>query len=63
MLAFLPRASVRKNVMKALVTIFAVSRALVFTAPAFAQTIDTAKTKADCEKAGGSWSGRSCTRG
>ena len=46
-----------------LVTIFAVALALAFTAPAFAQTIDTAKTKADCEKAGGIWSGRSCKRG
>ena len=41
--------------MKTLVTIFAVALALAFTAPAFAQTIDTAKTKADCEKAGGVW--------
>jgi hypothetical protein len=49
--------------MKTLVTIFAVALALAFTAPAFAQTIDTAKTKADCEKAGGIWSGRSCKRG
>ena len=37
--------------MKTLISIFAVALALAFSVPAFAQTIDSAKTKADCEKA------------
>jgi hypothetical protein len=49
--------------MKTLVTIFAVASVLAFTVPAFAQTIDSAKTQADCEKAGGIWSGHTGKRG
>jgi hypothetical protein len=49
--------------MKTLISIFAVGLALAFTVPAFAQTINTAKTQADCVKAGGIWSGNRCKRG
>jgi hypothetical protein len=41
--------------MKALVATFALALALAFTGPAFAGDVTTAKTPADCEKAGGMW--------
>jgi hypothetical protein len=41
--------------MKTLISIFAVALALAFTDPAFAQDVKTAKTAADCAKAGGMW--------
>ena len=41
--------------MKTLISIFAVTLALAFTSPAFAQDVKTAKTAADCAKAGGTW--------
>jgi hypothetical protein len=41
--------------MKTLISIFAVALALAFTGPAFAQDVKTAKTAADCVKAGGMW--------
>ena len=41
--------------MKTLISIFAVALALAFTVPAFAQDVKTAKTAADCAKAGGVW--------
>jgi hypothetical protein len=41
--------------MKTLISIFAVTLALAFTGPAFAQDVTTAKTAADCAKAGGVW--------
>ena len=41
--------------MKTLISIFAVTLALAFTGPAFAGDVTTAKTKADCHKAGGMW--------
>jgi hypothetical protein len=41
--------------MKTLITIFAIALALAFTGPAFAQDVYTAKTEADCVKAGGYW--------
>ena len=41
--------------MKTLVSIFALALALAFTGPAFAGDVTTAKTQADCEKAGGAW--------
>jgi len=41
--------------MKGLTSIFALAIALAFTAPAFAGDVTTAKTEADCTKAGGVW--------
>ena len=47
----------RKGVtsMKTLVSTFALALALAFTGPAFAGDVTTAKTQADCDKAGGMW--------
>ena len=39
--------------MKTLISIFAVTLALAFAGPTFAQDVKTAKTAADCAKAGG----------
>jgi hypothetical protein len=44
-----------ENVMKSLISMLAVTLALAFTGPAFAQDVKTAKTAADCAKAGGTW--------
>ena len=41
--------------MKALTAMIALALALAFAAPAFAQDVSTAKTAADCAKAGGVW--------
>ena len=41
--------------MKTLVSTFALALALAFTGPALAGDVTTAKTQADCEKAGGVW--------
>ena len=41
--------------MKSLMTIFALALALAFTGPVFAQDVKSAKTAADCAKAGGVW--------
>jgi hypothetical protein len=41
--------------MKTLVSTFALALALAFTGPAFAGDVTTAKTEADCQKAGGMW--------
>ncbi len=41
--------------MKALTSIFVVAVALIVTGPAFAGDVTTAKTEADCQKAGGMW--------
>jgi hypothetical protein len=41
--------------MRTFISIFAVALALAFTGPAFAQDVKTAKTAADCAKAGGVW--------
>jgi hypothetical protein len=41
--------------MKTLVSMLAMALALAFTGPAFAGDVTTAKTQADCEKAGGMW--------
>jgi hypothetical protein len=41
--------------MKSLISVFAVAIALAFTGPAFAGDVTTAKTEADCAKAGGTW--------
>ena len=45
------------NVMKTLVSMFALALALGFTVPAFAGAGDVTKatTEADCTKAGGTW--------
>jgi hypothetical protein len=45
------RVAVRKLVS----LIVALSLAFAFTAPAFAADVAAAKTKADCDKAGGAW--------
>lgn len=41
--------------MKTLISMFALALALAFTGPAFAGDVTTAKSQADCEKAGGMW--------
>lgn len=41
--------------MKTLMSMFALVLALGFAAPAYAGDVTTAKTQADCEKAGGMW--------
>ena len=41
--------------MKTLISTLAVTLALAFTGPAFAGDVTKATTKADCEKAGGTW--------
>ena len=41
--------------MKALISALALTLAIAFTGPAFAGTAAEAKTKADCDKAGGKW--------
>jgi hypothetical protein len=41
--------------MKSLVSILAVALTLAFTGSAFAGNVTTAKTAADCAKAGGMW--------
>ena len=41
--------------MKALVSVVAMAVAIAVTGPAFAGDVTTAKTQADCEKAGGVW--------
>ena len=40
---------------KVVVAILALGLAVAFTAPTFAADVTTAKTKADCTKAGGVW--------
>jgi hypothetical protein len=47
--------------MKTLVSIFALTLALAFAAPAFAGDVTGAKTKADCHKAGGMWDAKTNT--
>jgi hypothetical protein len=49
--------------MKTLISTLAVALALAFTGPAFAGDVTTAKTAADCEKAGGMWDAKTnvCT--
>jgi len=44
-----------ENVMKTLVSMFALALALAFTGPAFAGDVTKATNAADCEKAGGMW--------
>ena len=41
--------------MKTLISVFAVAIVLALAAPAFAGDVATAKTEADCQKAGGMW--------
>ena len=40
---------------KLVVAVLALGLAVAFTAPTFAADVTTAKTKADCTKAGGVW--------
>jgi hypothetical protein len=47
--------------MKTLISTLAVALALAFTGPAFAGDVTTAKTQADCEKAGGMWDAKTST--
>jgi len=47
--------------MKTLISTLAVALALAFTGPAFAGDVTTAKTQADCEKAGGMWDAKTGT--
>jgi hypothetical protein len=49
--------------MKSLTSIFVVALALAFTVPAFAGDVTTAKTEADCQKAGGMWDATTNTCG
>jgi hypothetical protein len=52
-MAFSRRYSVNgESVMKSLISILAITLAVAFTGPTFA---GGAKTKAECEKAGGTW--------
>ena len=44
-----------ENLMKTLVSMVALALAIAFTGPAFAGDVTTAKTQADCDKAGGVW--------
>jgi hypothetical protein len=44
-----------ENPMKTLVSMFVLALALTFTGPAFAGDVTKATTKADCDKAGGTW--------
>jgi hypothetical protein len=47
--------------MKTLISMFALALALAFTVPAFAGDVTAAKTKADCQKAGGMWDAKTNT--
>jgi hypothetical protein len=47
--------------MKTVITTFAVALAVAFAAPAFAGNVTTAKTMADCQKAGGMWDAKTNT--
>ena len=49
------RVCMEENAMKALLSMVALAVALAVTGPAFAGDVTTAKTQADCEKAGGTW--------
>jgi hypothetical protein len=40
---------------KVVAAVVALGLAMAFTAPTFAADVTTAKTKADCTKAGGTW--------
>jgi hypothetical protein len=47
--------------MKTLISTFALAFALALSGPALAGDVTTAKTQADCEKAGGSWDAATST--
>ena len=47
--------------MKTVVSILAVALSLAFTGPAFAGNLTSAKTAADCAKAGGVWDAKTNT--
>jgi hypothetical protein len=52
-----------ENAMKTMISMFALALAIAFAAPAFAGDVTTAKTAADCAKAGGMWDAKTnkCT--
>src|SRR5262245_6985767 len=50
-----PQLGYGENAMKVLFSMVALAFALAVTGPAFAGDVTTAKTQADCEKAGGTW--------
>jgi hypothetical protein len=47
--------------MKTLVSTLAITMALAFAGPAFAGDVSSAKTEADCTKAGGMWDAKTNT--
>jgi hypothetical protein len=47
--------------MKTLVSTLAITMALAFAGPAFAGDVSSAKTEADCTKAGGMWDAQTNT--
>jgi hypothetical protein len=47
--------------MKGLISMLALAVALAFTGSALAADVTTAKTKADCHKAGGMWDAKTST--
>ncbi len=49
--------------MKTLISVFALAMALAFSGPSFAGDVTSAKTQADCEKAGGQWDANTSTCG
>jgi hypothetical protein len=51
-----------ENVMKTFVPMLTLALALAVTGPAFAGDVTTAKTQADCEKAGGMWDAGKCSK-
>jgi hypothetical protein len=50
-----------ENAMKPFVSILAIALALAFAGSAFAGDVTTAKTSADCHKAGGMWDAKTNT--
>jgi len=47
--------------MKTVISALAMALAIAFTGTVFAADVSTAKTKADCRKAGGMWDGKTKT--
>src|SRR5262245_44639011 len=56
-------SSIWSKAMKVFVSMVALAVAIAVAGPAFAQDVKTAKTEADCKKAGGMWNAQSseCT--
>ena len=51
----MPGYAKEESMNKVVAAILALGLAVAFTAPTFAADVTTAKTKADCTKAGGAW--------